>query len=120
MGDFRDLQERYERFIVERDWGKYHTPQNVAMAISTEANELLELFLWHDNVDSDRIRDDPELIENVREELADVLIYCMSMAIQLDIDLEQAVADKLDANEERFDQERTAEIRENLDEWQSE
>lgn len=120
MRDLRDLQNQYERFITERDWDEYHTPQNVAMAISTEANELLELFLWHDNVESERIRDDPDLIENVREELADVLIYCMSMAIQLDIDLERAVADKLDANEERFDQERAAEIRENLDGWQSE
>jgi NTP pyrophosphatase (non-canonical NTP hydrolase) len=95
-----ELQERQEEFKRERGWEVYHTPQNVAQALSVEANELLEVFLWDDNTPTDEIPAAQR--ERAREELADMVIYALSMASELDVDLAQAVAEKLDENEARF------------------
>lgn len=87
------------------------------MAIAVEAAELMEPFQWHDNQDAAAIKEDDALVATVEEELADVLIYAMSLAIRLDIDLLGAVSRKLDENERRFDEEATAEFNANLDRW---
>lgn len=113
-----DLAEDYEEFVESRNWGKFHTPQNLAMAISIEANELLEEFLWFDNPESKKVEQDGDLIEEVRDELADIIIYTLGMANQLNIDLAQAVEEKMAENEERFDADTTAQITEELDRWQ--
>lgn len=120
MTDLEDLQNRYREFVEARDWDQFHIPKNVAMAISVEANELLELFLWHGSVSSDRVREDDELMAAVEDEIADVLIYAMSLAIQLDIDLVNVVEEKLTENEARFDAETAAEITTRLQNWQDE
>jgi len=73
-----NLQTRYAEFISKRDWNRFHTPQNLAQAISVEANELLETFLWMNNPSSEEVREDAELREDVREEMADVLILSVS------------------------------------------
>lgn len=112
------LQSRYASFVEERDWEQYHTPQNIATALSVEANELLECFLWHDNVSADEISADQELMNYIEEELADVVIYALGMAEQLDMNLLDVVEAKLKANEERFDEERVADIEANLERWQ--
>lgn len=112
------LRERYGEFIEDRDWERYHSPQNLAMAISVEANELLELFLWFNNPDSRRVADNDELVDQVREEVADVVIYCLSLAIQLDFDLQEAVAEKMEENDARFDSDRVEEINAELEKWQ--
>ena len=116
--DLSELRERYASFVEERDWVRYETPKNLSMAISIEASELAELFLWHDNVSPERVREDSHMMANVEEELADVVIYCLGMANRLDIDLLEAVSAKLDANEERFDAEESARVRESLERWQ--
>jgi NTP pyrophosphatase (non-canonical NTP hydrolase) len=113
-----ELRERYEEFKTVRGWEQFHTPQNIAQALSVEASELLECFLWHDNVSAKRINQDPELRDQIREELADVVIYALSMASELEIDLLDAVDEKLEANEDRFDPETSAEITTDLQEWQ--
>lgn len=117
MTDLIDLKARYREFIAARDWEPFHTPKNAAVAVSVEAGELLELFQWHDNLDAERIRADEELVAAVRDEVADVVIYSLSLAISLDFDLVDAVEEKLEENEKRFDAERSAEITETLDEW---
>lgn len=116
--DLAQLQDRYAEFIADRDWEQFHTPQNVAMALSVEAGELVECFLWHDNLPPEDIEDDPELVSQIEEEMADILIYAMSMAIQLDIDLVEIVEQKLEENEERFDQKRVEKITNDLRERQ--
>jgi NTP pyrophosphatase (non-canonical NTP hydrolase) len=73
------------------------------MALSVEASELEELYQWREELPSSEVRGNEELRARTREELADVLIYAMSMATQLDIDLLDAVDGKLDQNDERFD-----------------
>lgn len=120
MGNIKGLQEKYEDFKRERDWEKFHQPKNIAMSISIEAAELMELFQWKDNVDIEKIKDDSELISGIREELADVVLYSLSLAQRLDIDIESAVEQKLEENKERFDEETAEEITKELDEWTDE
>ncbi|MFB6159469.1 MAG: nucleotide pyrophosphohydrolase [Candidatus Nanohalobium sp.] len=114
------LQEEYAEFKEKRDWEKFHQPKNIAMSISIEASELMEHFQWKDNVPVEKIKQDEELMAGVREELADVILYSLSMAQRLDIDIEEAVLEKLDENRERFDEETAEEITEELENWQKE
>lgn len=113
-----ELMYRYERFIDDRDWNQFHTPKNVSMAIAVEAAELMELFQWHDSLDPVEIQADQELVGRVEDELADVLLYCLSMAIQLELDPEELIERKLAHDEERFDTERASSIRSELERWQ--
>ena len=85
--------ERIRRFTEERDWQKFHTPANLAKSISIEANELLECFQWSDT-DYD--------IEHVKEELADVLVYCRNMLDELELDEDEIVNAKMDLNEAKY------------------
>jgi NTP pyrophosphatase (non-canonical NTP hydrolase) len=114
-----NLQKRYAEFKKKRDWEKFHQPKNIAMSISIEASELMELFQWKDNISIDKIKSDEELMSGIREELADVILYSLSMAQKLDIDVEEAVEGKLAENRERFDEETAEEITGELEEWQS-
>ncbi|KAA9410964.1 nucleotide pyrophosphohydrolase [Haloarcula hispanica] len=113
-----ELCQEYAEFVEKRDWDRFHTPQNLAMAISIESNELLEEFLWFNNPASEEVQKDDDLVDAVSDELADVVIYALGMANQLDIDLAQAVEEKMAENEERFDEETAEEISADLDEWQ--
>ncbi|WP_135663535.1 nucleotide pyrophosphohydrolase [Halorhabdus rudnickae] len=116
--DWDHLTERYAKFVSDRDWDQFHTPQNLAIAASVEANELLENFLWFEDPSSESVQEDDELMAAVRDEMADVMIYMIGLANQLDIDLQAAVAEKIERNEERFDEERVDEINEYLTDWQ--
>ena len=117
MADIRELQERYADFKEERNWEKFHQPKNIAMSISIEASELMELFQWKDNISIEKIKQDEELMAGVKEELADVILYSLSMAQRLNIDIEKAVEEKLEENRERFDEETAKQITKDLDEW---
>ena len=96
------LAARLRTFAQERDWEQFHTPKNLAMALSVEAGELLELFQWLTPEQSDAITTTPAGAERVREELADVLIYLVRLADVLDVDLEAAVEAKLQVNACRY------------------
>ena len=87
------------------------------MALSVEANELAELFQWHDNLSADAYTDHPDITDAVEAELADILIYTLSMATQFDINLTDAVNEKLDKNEDRYDPETAAAIHDDLSQW---
>lgn len=95
-----ELAAALAAFNAERDWGRFHTPRDLAMALSVEGSELLELFLWKASPD-----DLPER-ERLREELADVLICLVNLAGRLDIDLMAAAADKLAKNARKYPVER--------------
>jgi NTP pyrophosphatase (non-canonical NTP hydrolase) len=112
-----DIQKDFAEFKQERGWEKFHEPKNIAMSISIESAELMELFQWKDNVDIERIKSDSELMDNIREELGDIILYSLSMAQKLDIDLEEAVEDKLKENKDRFDEERSEALKNNLNNW---
>ena len=120
MTDLEDLQQRYEAFVSQRNWEQFHTPKNLAEAITVEASELLECFLWHDNLEPEELQTDEALRTDVEEELADIVIYCLGMATRLDIDLLDAVEAKLEDNEQRFDAGKTESINEELSQWKRE
>ena len=88
-----ELQEKIEKFNEERDWDQFHSPANLAKSISIEANELLECFQW-DEEHYD--------IKEVKEELADVLIYCRNMLDKLGLDEDEIVNAKLSQNEAKY------------------
>jgi NTP pyrophosphatase (non-canonical NTP hydrolase) len=96
-----ELRERFREFVRERDWEQYHSPKNLAMSVAIEAAELMEVFQWCTLEEAWKVRQSPEL-EHVREELADVIIYCLSLANQMDIDISSAVGEKLEKNATRY------------------
>jgi NTP pyrophosphatase (non-canonical NTP hydrolase) len=114
-----ELQQRHQAFIEKRDWEEFHTPKSLAMAISIEASELMELFQWHDNLPAEEYDSDPDIQREVEEELADIMIYSLSMAAELGVDIEQAIERKLKDNEHRFDREQSEKIRDELLQWQN-
>ncbi len=91
------IQQQLSTFASERDWDQYHTPKNLAMALSVEASELVEIFQWLTPEQSMKIMESGEK-EHVEEELADILIYLIRLADKLDVDLDQAVAEKIVKN----------------------
>lgn len=95
-----DLRDALRRFAAERDWEQFHTPKNLAMALSVEVAELLEHFQWLTPEQSSS-RDSVSMAR-VREELADVLLYLVRLADRLDVDLIAAAADKMVRNAEKY------------------
>lgn len=85
--------ERINNFTKDRDWDQFHSPANLAKSISIEANELLECFQWDENNYN---------IEEVKEELADVLVYCQNMLDKLGLDEDEIVNAKMDKNEKKY------------------
>jgi len=88
------LRAEVARFVAERDWAKYHNPKDVALGISVEAAELLELFLWQEKTEP--------MPPAAVDELADVVIYCLSFANAAGIDLSTAVRSKLAKNAAKY------------------
>ena len=94
------LRQQIRAFAKVRAWERYHTPKNLAMALSVEAAELLEPFQWLTAEQSQHLS--PDQHEAVRQEIADVLIYLTRLADLLDIDLLDAAADKLAINAVKY------------------
>jgi NTP pyrophosphatase (non-canonical NTP hydrolase) len=94
------LKEDLREFVAERDWGQFHTPKNLAMALSVEAAELMEHFQWLTTGESEALA--PDRLAAVREELADVMIYLVMLADRLGVDPLAAAAEKLKINREKY------------------
>ena len=86
----QELKDLVEKFKNERDWGHHHTPKNLAISISLEAAELMEHFQWGDWKEENR--------EEIKKELADIIIYCLSFASSNNIDVAEAVKAKMEHN----------------------
>lgn len=85
--------ERIRKFTEDRNWDQFHSPANLAKSISIEANELLECFQWdEENYD----------LEHVKEELADVLVYCRNLLDKLDLNEDEIVNEKMTRNEQKY------------------
>jgi NTP pyrophosphatase (non-canonical NTP hydrolase) len=96
----RTLEERLRDFAAERDWDQFHSPKNLAMALIGEAGELVEHFQWLTEAESAHLP--AEKLEEVKLELADILIYLIRLADKLDVDLVQAVDQKMKLNEKKY------------------
>jgi len=84
--------EKVIKFTLDRDWDQFHSPENLAKSISIECGELLECFQWNDEYKK----------EEVVDELADIVNYCILMADKLGVDIEEIVLNKMKKNEEKY------------------
>lgn len=88
-----EIQKRINKFVSDRDWDQFHSPENLSKSISIEAAELLECFQWDpDHYD----------LQHVKEELADVMIYCFQMCDKLGVDAKDIINMKMDMNEKKY------------------
>lgn len=87
-----ELTKKIVEFNNERDWDQFHSPENLAKSISIEAGELLECFQWNSEYD----------LDEVKEELADVINYCLLLANKLNVDPEKIVLDKMEKTAKKY------------------
>jgi len=97
-----ELQAVLSDFAEERDWKRFHTPKNLAMALAGEIGELVSIFQWLTSEESAGIMRSPRRAELVESEIADVFSYLLQLAGSLDIDLELVLAAKIEKNRERY------------------
>ena len=88
----RETIDRIRKFSSDRNWDQFHTPANLAKSIAIEAGELLECYQWSDNGD----------VEHVKQELADVIVYCRNLLDALGLDEDEIVNAKIDQNEQKY------------------
>ena len=100
--NIKQLQKKIQEFAAERDWQQFHTPKNIAMALTVEASELLELFQWLTPEESLSMQNDAKWKERVGEEMADVLLYLFRMADHLNINLPSAIENKMEKNAKKY------------------
>lgn len=93
MEDLDLLKQKIKEFTEERDWNQFHTPSNLAKSISIEANELLECYQWSDTDYN---------LEDVKDELADVINYCIQLADKLDVNITDIVLNKLEKTAKKY------------------
>jgi NTP pyrophosphatase (non-canonical NTP hydrolase) len=94
MAEIEEIINSLLNFRNERDWEQFHNPKDLAIAISVEANELLELFLWKQPGEADK--------EKIKEELADVFVFAFLLAERQGLDVKEIVLQKIKANAEKY------------------
>ena len=94
MRDLDEIIEKLIKFRDERDWEQFHNSKDLALAISVEANELLELFLWKQSEEADK--------QKIKEELADVFAFAFLLAQKQGLDVKEIVLEKIKANAEKY------------------
>jgi NTP pyrophosphatase (non-canonical NTP hydrolase) len=99
--DLTKLKNQIADFAKEREWEKFHSPKNIAMALTVEASELMELFQWMTEEES-RNLSDPEKLKNVGREISDVLIYTVRLAALLGIDIPKVLETKMVENAKKY------------------
>lgn len=100
--DAAGLAAALRAFADDRDWGQFHSPKNLAMALTGEVGELVEHFQWMTEAESSAVGRDPARAQAVGEEIADVLFYLVRLADALEIDLDAAARAKLDLNARKY------------------
>lgn len=98
--DIEGLQDRLRAFAEARDWERFHSPKNLAMAITSEAGELADIFQWLTEEESRHLS--AENKRRAMEEIADVLIYLLRLGDRLEVDLQKAVLDKMELNDRKY------------------
>ena len=103
-GELTRLRDLVRLFVDERDWDQFHTPKNLSAALTVEAAELLEHFQWLQHGRAEELG--PDKLVQVRHEMADVLVYLVRLADKLEVDLVQAVEEKMVLNRLKYPAER--------------
>jgi len=96
----KELMQKLREFAKERDWEQFHSPKNLAMALSVEVGEIVEIFQWLTQDESRSLP--PEKIEQVKEEIADVMIFLTNLADKLGIDPLDAAKTKIEKNKYKY------------------
>ena len=92
--DLKTIKEKLRKFSQERDWDQYHSPKNLAMAMSVEVSELLEIFQWSNDGGMEKI-EDKETKKQIEEEIADIFNYLVKFVDLMDLDLEELSLEKI-------------------------
>lgn len=100
--DVPKIHEAYSNFVTERDWDQFHSIKNLAMALSVESSELVEIFQWMKEEDSNTVSENPALKSKVEEELSDIFVYLLRIAHKSQIDLEKVILEKIKKNAEKY------------------
>lgn len=100
--DLDSLMKELATFAKERDWDQFHSVKNLTMALSVEASELLEIFQWLSEEQSNNVKNDPKLKLKAEDEIADVFIYLLRVAGKLEVDIEEVARRKLKKNAEKY------------------
>ncbi|MCQ4922228.1 nucleotide pyrophosphohydrolase [Tissierella carlieri] len=97
----QEIKEKIAKFVKDRNWNEAHSPKNLSMSIAIEASELMEIFQWLSTEEAWNISNTEEFT-HLKEELSDVIIYCLSLANQLNIDIATAIEDKIEKNGKKY------------------
>lgn len=99
--DLEKVKSKLRKFSKDRDWEQYHNPKNLAMALSVEVAELVEIFQWSNDGGLTEIKD-PKKREKIEKEIADVFNYLVKLVDMLEMDLEKSSLEKIKENEEKY------------------
>ena len=102
MIDMEKLNSEIEKIVNEREWDQFHSIKNLTMALNVEACELLEIFQWMSEKDSNLVGENPKLREKLEDEVADIFVYLLRIISKTNIDLEQVVLNKLKKNVKKY------------------
>ena len=100
--DVNAFKKTFREFVTARNWDQYHNPKNLAMALTVEAAELLEIFQWLSTEEAQDIKDNVEIKEKISHELADIMIYLMRLADKTEINLQSAIIKKMKLNDQKY------------------
>ena len=95
--NIKEIQDKLAKFAKERDWDQFHSPKNLVMALTSEVGELNELFQWLTEEQSKNLNND-----EVKQEIADIFIYLVRLSDKLDIDIEEAIKEKIEINAKKY------------------
>lgn len=98
--NIEQIKQRIQKFSDDRNWESFHNPKNLVMALNGEVGELNEIFQWLDFEESLNLPND--VLEHTKEEVADIAIYLLRICMKLDIDLENAILNKMTKNEKKY------------------
>lgn len=100
--NLENLNQIITKFAEDREWDQFHSVKNLSMALSVEGSELAEIFQWMTEEQSNKIKDNPEIMTKIEDEVADVFVYLMRIMKKTDIDLEKVVLAKMKKNEAKY------------------
>tara|TARA_B100001758_G_C18173210_1_gene485431 strand:+ start:95 stop:430 length:336 start_codon:yes stop_codon:yes gene_type:complete len=95
--NIKEIQNKLEKFAEDRDWNQFHSPKNLVMALTSEVGELNDLFQWLTEEQSNNVDKD-----EIQQEIADIFIYLLRLSDKLDINLEEAIKEKIEINANKY------------------
>jgi dCTP diphosphatase len=96
------IEEKLDQFAKDRDWEQFHSIKNLSMALSVESSELMEIFQWMTEAQSNQIKEDEKKLNQVKEELADIFLYLVRISSKLGVNLELEALSKIELNNFKY------------------